>query len=111
MLFESKALVMSPMRAPQNIEFVGGPFDGYTQVRVVPSTRLPVEIVWFVGKNVFQMLAGQKFESPYPLTSVALYECDLRNGRCCYRFVGAIAIDEVLEGMGDDMTWSCKRRH
>jgi len=80
-----------------DIEFVGGPFDGYTQLCDLPVTRLPVDVVWFVGNNVYRMLDEQEFESPQPLTSVALYERDLSRGRCRYRFVGAISVKDVLD--------------
>jgi hypothetical protein len=75
-----------------DIEFVGGPFDGHTQLRDLPVTCLPVDVVWFVGNNVHRMLDEQEFESPQPLTSVALYERDLSRGRCGHRIVGAISV-------------------
>ena len=80
-----------------NVEFIGGPFDGYSECCDTALDRLPADLVCFVTENIYRMLDGRDHGFPRPATSVALYERDLRCGVCRYQFVGAISLKGVLD--------------
>lgn len=82
------------------IEFIGGPYDGYREFCFTRPTHLPEDVVWFVCEDVFHRLDGQwrdakQYRSSGSLTSAALYELEGKNGAHRYRFVGAISVREL----------------
>lgn len=82
------------------IEFIGGPYDGYREFCFTRPTHLPVDVVWFVCEDIFERLGRQRvdakqYRSGGSLTSAALYELEGKNGAHRYRFVGAISVREL----------------
>jgi len=77
------------------IEFIGGPYDGHKQTCIKRPIHLPADVVWFVCEDVFRLLDGQDRRPGGSITSVALYELDLRNGAFLYRFSRAISVEQL----------------
>jgi hypothetical protein len=70
----------------QQIEFIGGPFDGFQYD--VPSPLLPPSTIALpVSETIQRMLTGENTGHATPTTSVALYRFD--PSRCRYRFLGS----------------------
>ena len=70
----------------QEIEFIGGPFDGFQYD--VPSPLLPPSTIALpVSETIQRMLTGENTGQPSPTTSVAMYRFDAAHSR--YRFLGS----------------------
>jgi hypothetical protein len=70
----------------QEIEFIGGPFDGFRYD--VPLPLLPPSTIALpVSDTIQRMLTGENTGQPTPATSVALYRFDVARSR--YRFLGS----------------------
>ena len=70
----------------QQIEFIGGPFDGF-QYEVPMPLLPPSTIALPVSETIQRMLNGEKTGQPSPTTSVAMYRFDRLEFR--YRFLGS----------------------
>jgi hypothetical protein len=70
----------------QQIEFIGGPFDGF-QYEVPMPLLPPSTIALPVSDTIQRMLNGEKTGQPSPTTSVAMYRFDRVHYR--YRFLGS----------------------
>ena len=77
------------------IEFIGGPFDGLKELCVTQPIQLRTDVVWLVCEDAFRQLDGKDHRPGGSITSVALYELEIWNFACRYRFVGAISPKEV----------------
>lgn len=71
----------------QQIEFIGGPFDGFRYEIPVPLFP-PQTIALPVSETIQRMLNGENTGVATPTTSVAAYSLDRGAGR--YRFLGAM---------------------
>lgn len=70
----------------QQIEFIGGPYDGFQYA--VPTPLLPpTNIALPVSETIQRMLIGDVGGQPTPTTSVAIYRFDA--ARCQYSFLGS----------------------
>ncbi len=78
------------------IEFIGGPYDGHLESSDCRPIHLAVDVVFLVCENALRLLNGTEPRPGRPLTSVALYELQHRNGIARYRFVGAIPAKDFL---------------
>lgn len=85
-----------------HVEFIGGPYDGY---REDVSHRPAEELGWLVCRDVFRLLDGKKHEGRGTITSVAIYELEVCDGRFQYQFVRAIPFgdlaNDMLQGLAD----------
>lgn len=70
----------------QQIEFMGGPFDGF-QYEVPMPLLPPSTIALPVSETIQRMLTGEHTGQATPTTSVAMYRFD--RARCRYRFLGS----------------------
>lgn len=78
----------------QEVEFVGGPFDGHRQTIRLPSEDRREVIAIPVNENVFRLLEGVR-QGPKSLpSSIAVYELRKRKGSCRYHFTGAKSPNE-----------------
>ena len=73
--------------AAQQIQFIGGPFDGHTQQNCIQPADQANLVALPVSRGVFQLLDGRPPEDSAPLTSVAIYERDVADDEVRYRFV------------------------
>ncbi|HVX13256.1 MAG TPA: hypothetical protein VHC22_18880 [Pirellulales bacterium] len=81
----------------QQIEFIGGPFDGFQYD--VPSPLLPpATIALPVSDTIQRMLTGENTGQPTPTTSVALYRFDAVRSR--YRFLGSTLPETLRAAKG-----------
>lgn len=70
----------------QQIEFIGGPYDGFQYA--VPTPLLPPSnIALPVSETIQRMLIGDVGGQPTPTTSVAIYRFE--PARCQYSFLGS----------------------
>ena len=81
----------------QQIEFVGGPFDGFRYEIPVPLFP-PATIALPVSETIQRMLTGDNIGKATPTTSVAAYQLDRSEWR--YRFLGAM-LPETLRALQD----------
>lgn len=81
----------------QQIEFVGGPFDGFRYEIPVPLFP-PATIALPVSETIQRMLTGDNTGKATPTTSVAAYQLDRSEWR--YRFLGAM-LPETLRALQD----------
>jgi hypothetical protein len=79
----------------QQIEFVGGPFDGFQYEIPVPLFP-PATIALPVSQTIQRMLTGEQTGKATPTTSVAAYQLDRTEWR--YRFLGAM-LPETLRAL------------
>jgi hypothetical protein len=70
------------------IEFIGGPFDGYSLPLSVSPDDLKPQIAMPVSNDLFRIMEGQ-LPTNAQVTSVAFYRLDGSTGAFCYHFVGA----------------------
>jgi hypothetical protein len=70
----------------QQIEFIGGPYDGF-QYDVPMPLLPPSNIALPVSETIQRMLTGDNVGKATPTTSVAIYRFD--RARCHYRFLGS----------------------
>lgn len=76
----------SELNDRQQIEFIGGPYDGFQYA--VPMPLLPPSnIALPVSETIQRMLTGENTGKPTPTTSVAIYRFD--RSRCHYCFLGS----------------------
>lgn len=76
-------------RRVRDVEFVGGPLDGYRQgIRLSNNHRREV-IAIPVNNNIFRLLAGTPQEGKLPASSFAFYELQKHKGEYRFRFVEA----------------------
>lgn len=79
----------------QQIEFIGGPFDGFQYD--VPRPLLPPSTIALpVSETIQRMLTGENTGQPTPATSVAMYRFD--RSQCRYRFLGS-TLPETLRSV------------
>ena len=71
------------------LEFVGGPFDGYSQIFSMDLTDLARRVALPVNENVFLMLDGKVKGPAAPSKTVAIYDLHYKDGDCKYYFLGA----------------------
>ena len=81
------------------IEFIGGPYDGHKEPCFTSPTHLSAEVVWLVCDDAFRLLAGKDHHSGGSLTSVAVYELEVSNGRFRYWFARAISVKELTHSI------------
>tara|TARA_R110002049_G_scaffold288534_2_gene471133 strand:+ start:24888 stop:25166 length:279 start_codon:yes stop_codon:yes gene_type:complete len=82
-------------RRVREVEFVGGPLDGYRQgIRLSKKHRRGV-IAIPVNNNMYRMLEGIPRESELPASSFAFYELQKHKGDYRYRFVAAKSPKEL----------------
>lgn len=76
------------------VKFVGGPFDGHLQLFCVPPQSLPQDLLCPVRSVSFESWSHCKSReassetSESAISSIAVYELLLRQGRWWYQFVG-----------------------
>jgi len=90
------------------IEFIGGPYDGYKELCLTQTVRLPADVVWLVCEDAFRMLEGKDSHPGGAITSVAFYELEARRDAGRYRFTRAISLEEVMHSMLENC--SCLER-
>lgn len=73
----------------QEVEFVGGPLDGYRQTMRQFSDDWQEVIVIPVNVNVFRLLAGLPLVSKSPASSCAVYELRKHKAERRYQFTEA----------------------
>ena len=56
------------------LEFMGGPYDGYTQVVSIPQENLLAMVSLPVNRNVLQVIQGDPPGAESPTRTVAMYE-------------------------------------
>ena len=78
--------MMRESEGRQQIEFIGGPYDGF-QYEVPMSLLPPSNIALPVSETIQRMLTGDNTGKGTPTTSVAIYRFD--RSRCHYRFLGS----------------------
>ena len=81
------------------IEFVGGPYDGHKEPSFTRPVQLPTDVIWLVCEDVFRLLNGKGHRTGGRITSVALYELEVRNAAVRYRFAGAASVNELTDSM------------
>jgi hypothetical protein len=86
------------------IEFIGGPYDGHKEPCFTWPTRLPANVVWLVCDDAFRLLDGKDHRPGGSIASVAIYELEVGNGACRYRFVGAISVSELTHFVRETRT-------
>lgn len=90
----------------ERICFIGGPFDGHSQLRGRPFGRLPINLVWLVCSDAFEQLGSaitseNIADNHASLTSVALYRLDLSGESEVYRYSGAVSASKFGEMLSD----------
>lgn len=80
------------------LEFVGGPFDGYTQFFAAPLSDLARRVALPVNENVFLMLDGKSRGPAAPSRTVAIYDLQSDEGHYRYVFRNARLASELNLG-------------
>jgi hypothetical protein len=75
--------------ASYEIEFIGGPYDGYRQVLTTTRNELAEIVALPVSQGIFRLLDGEARGPGAPTTSVAVYQLEGSGSRWRHRFVGA----------------------
>jgi hypothetical protein len=71
------------------IEFIGGPYDGYRQVLTTPLNELAEIVALPVSRDIVRLFDGEARGLGAPTTSVAVYQLEVSSNKCRHRFVGA----------------------
>ena len=80
------------------LEFVGGPFDGYVQVFMTAASDLAKRVALPVNENVFLMLDGKSRGPAAPSRTVAIYDLQDKDGDVQYQFMGTRLAAELNLG-------------
>lgn len=86
---------MKSNRVSGTIEFLGGPFDGHVASYSGAADQLPEDVLAPVSENMFRVLNGRMPEDGWPVTSMVIYERQLRGARWYYVLVGAVSPAQV----------------
>jgi len=69
------------------VEFLGGPIDGHTEVMTLPlHTYVGVKVMWCTEHDSFFQSLINRWRSEPP-TRIALYQIDQSSQRLCYRYL------------------------
>ncbi|MCA9166377.1 MAG: hypothetical protein KDB23_01855 [Planctomycetales bacterium] len=80
------------MKRILEVEFVGGPLDGYREPFGPAS---PAEVIaWLVSDDTFSLIADKHHRDGVTITSVAIYELELDDGSFRYQFQAATSARE-----------------
>lgn len=77
------------------VEFIGGPYDGHRQTCLFEDDQLPPNVIWPVCDDAFAQLNGTIDCRPGTITSIALYEMEWESGAARYRFIAAVALQDL----------------
>lgn len=80
-----------------DVEFIGGAYDGHQDA--LGACRPAEELAWLVCRDVFRLYTGTKCKGRGTITSVAIYELEVDDGRFRYRFLRAISFNELTDDM------------
>jgi hypothetical protein len=80
------------------LEFIGGPFDGYTQEFPTTMNELARRVALPINENVFLMLDGKMRGPAAPSRTVALYDLCEKDGTVQYLYLGARLAAELNLG-------------
>lgn len=80
-----------------DIEFVGGPYDGHEEWCFAHPSQLPLEVVWFFGREASPLASPDEEQVVgSPRDKVALYALSRGKTWYQYRFVGAISVADLF---------------
>jgi hypothetical protein len=77
------------------VDFYHGPFDGHTERLNLQPELLPEHLICYIGPDTLRRINGTATSEPDAITSVVVYAKRRRQGRWMYRFVQAIAPENV----------------
>ena len=77
------------------VQFLFGPFDGHRETLSVHPELLPEHLVCYISPATLRRINGQSESEGDLVTSVVIYIKGRRRGRWSYRFVKAIAPQNV----------------
>ena len=71
------------------VEFVGGPLDGYHRAMPLDPMTLTPLIAVPINVNMLAAASGQRRGQKRPASSVAIYDRQISDGDVCYQFLGS----------------------
>ncbi len=77
------------------VDFYHGPFDGHTERLHLQPELLPEHLICYIGPDTLRRIHGAASCEPDVITSVVIYVKRRRHGCWMYRFVQAVAPENV----------------
>lgn len=74
------------------VEFVGGPYDGFLVGCCFPPDDLAPVTILAVNQSILRLIEGEKPEPNVTPTSVAIYSLENRNGAWQYQHVFSTSV-------------------
>lgn len=81
----------------QELEFYGGPFDGHREC--LDAGRPADRVAWLVCDDAFGMLGGKPIHNLGTVTSVAIYELEVDDGRFRYDHSRSVSFKELMTSL------------
>lgn len=78
----------------QELEFYGGPFDGHSES--LDAGQPADRVAWLVCGDAFGMLGGKPIRNLGTVTSVAIYELEVDDGRLRYEHSRSVSFKELM---------------